>query len=47
MQLRIQCEPGGMLVIIGEPEQPNNPWGVTPFRKVAFETISDVVYKSA
>lgn len=33
-ELRIQCEPGGLLVIIGEPEQLNNPWGVTPFKKV-------------
>lgn len=33
-ELRIQCEPGGLLVIMGEPEQLNNPWGVTPFKKV-------------
>ncbi|MCO5597240.1 hypothetical protein L7F22_051316 [Adiantum nelumboides] len=33
-ELRIQCEPGGLLVIIGEPEKLNNPWGVTPFKKV-------------
>lgn len=33
-ELRIQCEPGGLVVIIGEPEKLNNPWGVTPFKKV-------------
>ncbi|KAH7330840.1 hypothetical protein KP509_20G004900 [Ceratopteris richardii] len=33
-ELRIQCEPGGLLVIIGEPEKLNNPWGVTSFKKV-------------
>lgn len=33
-ELRIQCEPGGQLVITGEPEQPNNPWGVSSFKKV-------------
>lgn len=34
-QVRIQCEPGGRLVIAGMPEDPENPWGVTPFRKVS------------
>ncbi|KAJ7523191.1 hypothetical protein O6H91_18G041100 [Diphasiastrum complanatum] len=33
-EVRIQCEAGGRLVIAGEPEQPENPWGVTAFRKV-------------
>jgi HSP20 family molecular chaperone IbpA len=33
-EVRIQCEPGGRLVIAGMPEDPENPWGVTPFRKV-------------
>lgn len=33
-EVRVQCEPGGQLVITGEPEQPNNPWGVTSFKKV-------------
>ncbi|CAI5534890.1 unnamed protein product [Closterium sp. Naga37s-1] len=32
--VRVQCEPAGKLVIAGEPEQPDNPWGVTPFKKV-------------
>ena len=33
-QVRVQCEEGGKLVIAGEPEQPENPWGVTAFKKV-------------
>ncbi|XP_024384089.1 uncharacterized protein [Physcomitrium patens] len=33
-EVRIQCEPGGRLVIAGMPEDPENPWGVTPFRKM-------------
>ena len=34
LQVRIQCEPGGQLIIAGEPEEPNNPWGLTSFKKV-------------
>lgn len=33
-EVRVQCEGGGKLIIAGEPEQPENPWGVTAFRKV-------------
>eukprot|EP00850_Spirogloea_muscicola_P017542 SM000152S01530 [mRNA] locus=s152:74721:77179:+ [translate_table: standard] len=33
-EVRVECEVGGRLVIAGEPEHPNNPWGVTAFRKV-------------
>eukprot|EP01018_Ginkgo_biloba_P032221 Gb_18614 [translate_table: standard] len=33
-EVRVQCDPAGRLVISGEPEQPDNPWGVTPFKKV-------------
>ncbi|KAH7435244.1 hypothetical protein KP509_06G055900 [Ceratopteris richardii] len=33
-EVRIQCEPGGQLVIVGEPEERNSPWGITSFRKV-------------
>ncbi|XP_077254164.1 AT-rich interactive domain-containing protein 6-like isoform X2 [Tasmannia lanceolata] len=33
-EVRVQSDPAGRLVISGEPEQPDNPWGVTPFRKV-------------
>lgn len=32
-QVRVQSDPAGRLVISGEPEHPNNPWGVTPFKK--------------
>lgn len=34
MQVRVQSDPAGRLVISGEPEHPDNPWGVTPFKKV-------------
>ncbi|KAF2291666.1 hypothetical protein GH714_028010 [Hevea brasiliensis] len=33
-EVRVQSDPAGRLVISGEPEHPDNPWGVTPFRKV-------------
>ncbi|KDP24918.1 hypothetical protein JCGZ_24296 [Jatropha curcas] len=33
-EVRVQSDPAGRLVISGEPEYPDNPWGVTPFRKV-------------
>lgn len=33
-QVHVQSDPAGRLVISGEPEQPDNPWGVTPFKKV-------------
>ncbi|XP_043713496.1 AT-rich interactive domain-containing protein 6-like [Telopea speciosissima] len=33
-EVRVQSDPAGRLVISGEPEQPDNPWGVTPFKKV-------------
>ncbi|RWW25922.1 hypothetical protein GW17_00009716 [Ensete ventricosum] len=32
--VHVQSDPAGRLVISGEPEQPDNPWGVTPFKKV-------------
>lgn len=32
--MRVQSDPAGRLVITGHPEEPDNPWGVTPFRKV-------------
>lgn len=34
LQVRVQSDPAGRLVISGEPEHPDNPWGVTPFKKV-------------
>ncbi|KAK9286088.1 hypothetical protein L1049_014468 [Liquidambar formosana] len=33
-EVRVQSDPAGRLVISGEPEQLDNPWGVTPFKKV-------------
>ncbi|XP_020696910.1 AT-rich interactive domain-containing protein 6 isoform X1 [Dendrobium catenatum] len=33
-QVHVQSDPAGRLIISGEPEQPDNPWGVTPFKKV-------------
>jgi len=38
-QVRVQSDPAGRLVISGEPEHPNNPWGVTPFRKVYLTSL--------
>lgn len=33
-EVRVQSDPAGCLVISGQPEQLDNPWGVTPFKKV-------------
>ncbi|KAG0454493.1 hypothetical protein HPP92_023487 [Vanilla planifolia] len=33
-EVHVQSDPAGRLIISGEPEQPDNPWGVTPFKKV-------------
>ncbi|TQD73819.1 hypothetical protein C1H46_040656 [Malus baccata] len=33
-QVRVQSDPAGRLVITGQPEQIDNPWGITPFKKV-------------
>ncbi|CAA2982913.1 AT-rich interactive domain-containing 5 [Olea europaea subsp. europaea] len=33
-EVRVQSDPAGRLVITGEPEQPENPWGTTAFKKV-------------
>ncbi|CAA2976280.1 AT-rich interactive domain-containing 5 [Olea europaea subsp. europaea] len=32
-EVRVQSDPAGRLVITGQPEQLDNPWGVTPFRR--------------
>lgn len=34
MKVQVKSDPSGRLVVSGEPEQPDNPWGVTPFKKV-------------
>ncbi|KAK4340536.1 hypothetical protein RND71_041998 [Anisodus tanguticus] len=33
-RVRVQSDPAGRLVISGQPEQLDNPWGVAPFKKV-------------
>ncbi|KAJ0489244.1 putative transcription factor & chromatin remodeling ARID family [Helianthus annuus] len=33
-EVRVQSDPAGRVVITGQPEQPDNPWGITPFKKV-------------
>ncbi|CAH9141117.1 unnamed protein product [Cuscuta epithymum] len=33
-EVRVQSDPAGCLVISGQPEELDNPWGVTPFKKV-------------
>ncbi|KAK7283485.1 hypothetical protein RIF29_13035 [Crotalaria pallida] len=33
-EVRVQSDPVGRLVITGLPEQVDNPWGITPFKKV-------------
>ncbi|XP_042012739.1 AT-rich interactive domain-containing protein 5-like isoform X1 [Salvia splendens] len=33
-EVRVQSDPAGRLVITGQPEQADNPWGITPFKKV-------------
>ncbi|XP_042011143.1 AT-rich interactive domain-containing protein 5-like [Salvia splendens] len=33
-EVRVQSDPAGRLVITGQPEQVDNPWGIAPFKKV-------------
>lgn len=33
-EVRVQSDPAGRLVITGQPEQLDNPWGITPFKKI-------------
>lgn len=33
-EVRVQSDPAGRLVITGQPEQLDNPWGITAFKKV-------------
>ncbi|KAK2988177.1 hypothetical protein RJ640_020659 [Escallonia rubra] len=33
-EVRVQSDPAGRLVITGQPEQPDNPWGITAFKKI-------------
>ncbi len=34
IQVHVQSDPAGCLVISGQPAELDNPWGVTPFKKV-------------
>lgn len=38
-QVRVQSDPEGRLVITGQPEQRDNPWGITAFKKVNLNTL--------
>ncbi|KAF5747261.1 AT-rich interactive domain-containing protein 5 isoform X2 [Tripterygium wilfordii] len=33
-EVQVQSDPAGRLVISGRPEQLDNPWGITPFKKI-------------
>ncbi|GLT35300.1 hypothetical protein SLA2020_097670 [Shorea laevis] len=33
-EVRVQSDPAGRLAIAGQPEQLDNPWGITPFKKI-------------
>ncbi|KAK1619194.1 hypothetical protein QYE76_024711 [Lolium multiflorum] len=33
-EVHVQSDPAGRLVITGDPDQPDNPWGITAFKKV-------------
>ncbi|KAK6127407.1 hypothetical protein DH2020_038850 [Rehmannia glutinosa] len=47
-ELRVQSDPAGRLVISGQPGQQDNPWGVTPFKKlVSLPTRIDAHQTSA
>lgn len=37
--MRVQSDPAGRLVITGQPEQLDNPWGITAFKKVHFPIL--------
>uniref|UniRef100_J3M1W2 SHSP domain-containing protein n=1 Tax=Oryza brachyantha TaxID=4533 RepID=J3M1W2_ORYBR len=32
-EVHLQSDPAGRLIVTGEPEQLDNPWGVIPFNK--------------
>ncbi|XP_051126639.1 AT-rich interactive domain-containing protein 5-like isoform X2 [Andrographis paniculata] len=47
-EVRVQTDPAGRVVITGQPEQVENPWGITPFRKVvSLPTRIDPIQTSA
>ncbi|CAN8240194.1 unnamed protein product [Cochlearia groenlandica] len=47
-EVRVQSDPSGRLVIAGQPEQLDNPWGITPFKKIVnFPARIDSLHTSA
>uniref|UniRef100_A0A1J3IM73 AT-rich interactive domain-containing protein 5 n=1 Tax=Noccaea caerulescens TaxID=107243 RepID=A0A1J3IM73_NOCCA len=47
-EVRVQSDPAGRLVIAGQPEQLDNPWGITPFKKIVnFPARIDPLHTSA
>lgn len=38
--MRVQSDPVGRLVITGVPEHIDNPWGITPFKKVNYPFLN-------
>uniref|UniRef100_A0A803MEE1 Uncharacterized protein n=1 Tax=Chenopodium quinoa TaxID=63459 RepID=A0A803MEE1_CHEQI len=40
-EVRVQSDPAGRLVITGQPEQLDNPWGITPFRKKTVVVVGE------
>ncbi|CAH2067595.1 unnamed protein product [Thlaspi arvense] len=47
-EVRVQSDPAGRLVIAGHPEQLDNPWGITPFKKIVnFPARIDPLHTSA
>ena len=39
IQVRVQSDPAGRLIITGQPEQADNPWGITAFKKVCLSLL--------
>ncbi|CAA7013538.1 unnamed protein product [Microthlaspi erraticum] len=47
-EVRVQSDPAGRLVIAGQPEQLDNPWGITAFKKIVnFPARIDPLHTSA
>jgi hypothetical protein len=42
VQVHVQSDPAGRLVITGDPDQPDNPWGITAFKKVILRTLKNI-----
>jgi hypothetical protein len=44
IQVRVQSDPVGRLVITGMPEHVDNPWGITPFKKASLNKYILAIY---